>query len=158
MSWMLLRALTTVVLISLVAVALGELELAESDLRKIITAQPDNTAAINALGYTLADLTDRYDEAEQLILQAYAMQPEDASIIDSMGWISYRRGRLQEAEGYLREAWKSMRNAEIAAHLGEVLWARGQKDEAKSLWKLGTSMDSENEILIETMQRFGETP
>jgi tetratricopeptide (TPR) repeat protein len=143
---------------ALLAVGLGQLELAESDLRQIILADPDNAAAINALGYTLADLTDRYDEAEQLILQAYELQPEDASIIDSMGWISYRRGRLKEAEGYLREAWKMMRNAEIAAHLGEVLWAQGQKDEARSLWELGTQMESNNEILIETMQRFGELP
>jgi len=141
---------------ALMAVGLGRLELAESDLRQVISIQPDNAAAINALGYTLADLTDRYDEAEQLILQAYQLQPDDASIIDSMGWISYRRGRLKEAEGYLREAWKTMRNAEVAAHLGEVLWVRGQKDEARSLWKLGRQMDSHNEVLIETMQRFGE--
>jgi len=143
---------------ALTAVGLGRLELAESDLRQIISIQPDNAAAINALGYTLADLTDRYDEAEQLILQAYELQPEDASIIDSMGWISYRRGRLKEAERYLREAWKTMRNAEVAAHLGEVLWVRGQKDEARSLWKLGRQMDSHNEVLTETMQRFGELP
>ena len=75
-----------------------------------------------------------------------------------MGWISYRLGRLSEAEGYLREAWRMMRNAEIAAHLGEVLWASGQKDEAGSLWKLGIQMDSDNEVLIKTMQRFGELP
>ncbi len=93
-----------------------------------------------------------------MILQAYELQPEDASIIDSMGWISYRLGRLKAAENYLREAWKSLRNAEIAAHLGEVLWASGQKDEARSLWKLGTQMDGDNEILIETMQRFGVQP
>ena len=143
---------------ALLAVGMGLLDLAESDLRQIISVQPDNAAAINALGYTLADMTERYDEAERLILQAYGLQPEDASIIDSMGWISYRLGRLHEAEGYLREAWKTMRNAEIAAHLGEVLWVSGQKDEAQSLWKLGLQMESDNEILIKTMQRFGELP
>jgi Flp pilus assembly protein TadD len=140
------------------AVGLGRLELAESDLRRIISVQPENAAAINALGYTLADLTERYDEAEQLILQAYELQPEDPSIIDSMGWISYRLGRLREAEKYMREAWTAMRNAEVAAHLGEVLWVRGQKDEARSLWKLGLEMEDDNEVLINTMQRFGETP
>ena len=143
---------------ALTAVGLGQLELAESDLRRIITAQPDNAAAINALGYTLADLTDRYEEAEQLINLAYGLQPSDASIIDSMGWIAYRLGRLQEAESYLREAWESMPNAEVAAHLGEVLWVNGKEDEARSLWGLGIQMESDNEILIKTMQSFGELP
>lgn len=143
---------------ALLSVGLGQLELAESDLRRIISVEPDNAAAINALGYTLADLTDRFDEAEQLILKAYEMQPDDASIIDSMGWISFRLGRFREAEGYLREAWKVMRNAEIAAHLGEVLWVSGQKDEARSLWQLALQIEADNEILIETMQRFGELP
>jgi tetratricopeptide (TPR) repeat protein len=143
---------------ALLAVSLGQLDLAESDFRQIISVQPDNAAAINALGYTLADLTDRYEEAEQLILQAFELQPEDASIIDSMGWVSYRLGRLKMAEKYLREAWKSLRNAEIAAHLGEVLWASGQRDEARSLWKLGTQMEGDNEVLMETMQRFGVQP
>lgn len=143
---------------ALTAVGLGQLELAEDDLRLIISEQPDNAAAINALGYTLADLTDRYDEAEELIKQAYELQPDDASIIDSMGWIAYRLGRLSEAESYMREAWKMMRNAEIAAHLGEVLWARGQKDEARSTWQLGLQLESDNETLVETMRRFGELP
>ncbi len=143
---------------ALVAVALGKLTLAESDLREIISIQPENAAAINALGYTLADLTDRYEEAEELIQRAYELQPEDASIIDSMGWISYRLGRLEEAETYMREAWKTMRNAEVAAHLGEVLWVRGQKDEARSTWRLGLELDADNEILINTMLRFGESP
>ncbi len=143
---------------ALVAVSLGRLELAENDLREIISAQPDNAAAINALGYTLADLTERYDEAEELILLAYELQPDDASIIDSMGWISYRLGRLTEAESYLREAWKIMRNAEVAAHLGEVLWVRGQKEEARSTWQLGIQLESDNEVLLDTMQRFGESP
>ena len=75
-----------------------------------------------------------------------------------MGWISYRLGRLPQAEGYLREAWKTMRNAEVAAHLGEVLWASGQKEEARSIWRLGRELESNNEILIGTMQRFGELP
>ncbi len=143
---------------ALLAVGLGQLELAESDLRQIISVDPDNAAAINALGYTLADLTERYDEAEELILLAYELQPDDPSIIDSMGWISYRLGRLAEAETYMREAWRILRNAEIAAHLGEVLWVRGQKDEARSTWQLGLELESDNEILISTMQRFGELP
>jgi tetratricopeptide (TPR) repeat protein len=143
---------------ALIAVGLGYLELAENDLRQIISVQPNNAAALNALGYTLADLTDRYEEAEELIVLAYELQPDDASIIDSMGWISYRLGRLPEAEAYLREAWKIMRNAEVAAHLGEVLWVRGQKEEARSTWQLGIQLESENKILLNTMQRYGELP
>jgi Flp pilus assembly protein TadD len=143
---------------ALLAVGMDQLELAERDLRQIISVQPDNAAAINALGYTLADLTDRYAEAEQLILRAYQLQPEDPSIIDSMGWVSYRLGRLGEAERYMREAWRLMRNAEVAAHLGEVLWARGQQDEARELWKQGVEIQGENATLIETMKRFGESP
>ena len=103
-------------------------------------------------------MTDRYDEAEQLINLAYDLQPSDAAIIDSMGWISYRRGRLQEAENYLREAWQLMPNAEVAAHLGEVLWVSGKEDEARSLWELGLQMESGNEILVKTMQSFGVLP
>lgn len=143
---------------ALVAVNLGRLGLAESDLRQIIAVQPDNAAAINALGYTLADLTDRYAEAEELISLAYELQPEDASIIDSMGWVSYRLGRLADAETYMREAWRTLRNAEIAAHLGEVLWALGEKEEARSIWKAGIELESDNEVLLNTMQRFGELP
>ena len=143
---------------ALLAVNLGQLELAESDLRRIISVEPDNAAAINALGYTLADLTERYDEAEQFILRAYNLQPTDASIIDSMGWISYRLGRLREAEEYLHEAWELLRNAEIAAHLGEVLWVNGKQEEARSIWELGIQMDGGNEILLKTLQRFGELP
>jgi tetratricopeptide (TPR) repeat protein len=143
---------------ALVAVNLGQLGLAESDLRQIIAVQPDNAAAINALGYTLADLTDRYAEAEELISLAYELQPEDASIIDSMGWVSYRLGRLADAEAYMREAWRTLRNAEIAAHLGEVLWVLGEKEEARSIWKAGIELESDNEILLKTMQRFGELP
>ena len=143
---------------ALLAVGLDQLELAESDLRQIISVEPHNAAAINALGYTLADLTERYDEAEQLILQAYELQPSDASIIDSMGWISYRLGRLREAERYLREAWESMPNAEVAAHLGEVLWVNGKQQEAREFWELGIQMNGDNEVLIKTMQRFGELP
>ena len=143
---------------ALLNVTLDRLDLAEIDFRRIIAVQPDNAAAINALGYSLADLTDRFDEAEQLILQAYQLQPEDPAIIDSMGWVAYRLGRLDEAVSYLRQAWEILRNAEVAAHLGEVLWVLGQKQEARSLWRLGNELESGNVILIKTMQRFGEQP
>lgn len=143
---------------ALLAVGQGRLELAESDLRQLIAEQPQNAVAINALGYTLADMTERYEEAEQLIHQAYGLQPDDPSIIDSMGWIAYRRGRMVEAEKFLREAWDLLRNAEVAAHLGEVLWVSGRQGEARLLWQSGLQLDGDNRILLETMQRFGESP
>ena len=110
------------------------------------------------MGYTLADVTDRYDEAESLIHRAYALQPKESSIIDSMGWIAYRQGRLPEAQRYLAQAWRTTQAAEIAAHLGEVLWVSGQKDEAREFWRAGMRADNTNEVLIKTLQRFGELP
>jgi tetratricopeptide (TPR) repeat protein len=143
---------------ALLAVGMGRIEQAERDLRHVIAEDPDNAVAINALGYTLADLTDRYDEAEELIRLAYELQPDDPSVIDSMGWIAYRRGRLEEAERYLREAWHLLRNPEVAAHLGEVLWVRGRPDEARRLWAEGLDLEGDRRVLVETMQRFGEQP
>lgn len=140
---------------SLLAAELGRIEVAEKDLRTIIAAQPDNAAALNALGYTLADQTDRYEEAEALIRQAYQLQPNEASIVDSMGWVSYRLGRLEEAREYLARAWELDRNPEIAAHLGEVLWELGLKDEALQMWSEGAGIDAQNLILVETLQRLG---
>jgi tetratricopeptide (TPR) repeat protein len=140
---------------SLVAAQLNRLEVAESDLRSIIGREPQNAAALNALGYTLADQTDRYDEAEELIRAAYALQPGEASIIDSMGWVAFRQGRLEEAERFLREAWEMDQNAEIAAHLGEVLWLLGRQDDAVAAFNDGLAADAQNATLLETMGRLG---
>ena len=138
----------------LLAAELGWVELAERDLRVILGQQPENAAALNALGYTLADQTERYDEAEALIRQAYILQPHEASIIDSMGWIAYRQGRLEEAEQFLRQAWQIDRNPEIAAHLGEVLWQMGKREEAVQTWREGQSVDRDNPVLLETLERL----
>jgi len=143
---------------ALLAVGLGQIELAEKDLRQIIAVEPDNAAALNALGYTLADLTDRYAEAEELIRRAYGLQPQESSILDSMGWIAYRLERLPEAIRYLRQAWAITQVAEIAAHLGEVLWVSGQEEEARAVWQLGLRTESDSETLVKTMQRFGVMP
>ena len=143
---------------ALVAVQLGEIGIAEADLRGIIEHEPQNVAALNALGYTLADLTGRYEEAQDLIRAAYAMQPEEVSIIDSMGWVAFRMGRLEEAERFLREAWSRDQNAEIAAHLGEVLWVSEQHEEALMVWRDAYRIDSANTVLNETMERFGVAP
>lgn len=139
---------------ALLAAELGWVGIAEKDLRIIISEQPENAAVLNALGYTLADQTERYEEAEALIRQAYILQPDEASIVDSMGWIAYRLGRLAESEKFLRRAWALERNPEIAAHLGEVLWISGQQEAARIIWRDGLSVDSENPALKETLQRL----
>lgn len=141
---------------ALLAVELQQLDLAESDLRQIIADQPENAAALNALGYTLVDLTDRYEEAQQLILKAYELQPLESSIIDSMGWLAYRLNRLDEAERYLQLAWASTESAEIAAHLGEVLWVNDKRDEAREIWTQGSNIESHNMVLLDTLKRFGQ--
>jgi tetratricopeptide (TPR) repeat protein len=139
---------------ALLAAELGWVDIAERDLRAVLAEQPENAAALNALGYTLADQTERYEEAEALIRQAYILQPHESSIIDSMGLIAYRRGRLAEAEDFLRRAWKLDRNPEIAAHLGEVLWMAGKQEEALEAWRAGHEVDRGNAVLVETLERF----
>jgi tetratricopeptide (TPR) repeat protein len=139
---------------ALLAAELGWVDIAERDLREIIARQPENAAALNALGYTLADQTERYDEAEALIRQAYILQPHEASIIDSMGWVLFRQGRHAEAEEFLRRAWEIDKNPEIGAHLGEVLWVSGKQDEAVRAWREAQAVDSQNAVLLETLERL----
>lgn len=143
---------------ALLASELGNIEVAEYDLRLVLEQQPDNPAALNALGYTLADQTDRYSEAEALVQRAYELQPDDASIIDSMGWVAFRLNKLDEAEAYLRRAWEMDNNPEIAAHLGEVLWAKGEYAEARAVWADALEIDGEHAVLLQTMQRLDEQP
>jgi tetratricopeptide (TPR) repeat protein len=139
---------------ALLAAELGWIGIAEKGLRDIIAQQPENAAALNALGYTLADQTERYEEAEALIRQAYILQPNEPSIIDSMGWISFRLGKLDESVKYLRKAWELDKNPEIAAHLGEVLWVKGDKAGAIEIWRQGQAAGSQNSVLVETIERL----
>jgi len=143
---------------ALLAAELGWVDIAEQDLRVVIAAQPENAAALNALGYTLADQTERYEEAEALIRQAYILQPEEASIIDSMGWVTFRLGRIAEALQFLQKAWQLDKNPEIAAHLGEVLWVSGNRDAALAVWREGLAVGSSNAVLLETLERLGANP
>lgn len=140
---------------AMLSVQLDNLEDAERDLRQIISLEPDNATALNALGYTLADRTERLEEAERLIEAAYELQPEESSVIDSMGWVAFRLGRMDEAERYLRDAWSRDRNAEIGAHLGEVLWVNERYDEAREIWSDALQVDPQNAVLSETLERFG---
>lgn len=139
---------------ALLAAELGWVDIAEKDLRQVIAAQPENAAALNALGYTLADQTERFEEAEELIRQAYILQPGEPSIIDSMGWIAYRLGRFQAAIQFLQKAWQLDKNPEIAAHLGEVLWVSGNRNAAMAVWREGYEINRNNPILIETLERL----
>lgn len=128
---------------------------AEADLRRILVTDPENTAALNALGYTLADRTNRYQEALELIERARTAEPDDAAIIDSFGWVLYRLGRNDEALVQLRRAYTMQKDAEIAAHLGEVLWAQGRKDEAHKYFDESRRIDPDNRSLQRALQKTG---
>ncbi|NIM69758.1 MAG: tetratricopeptide repeat protein [Xanthomonadales bacterium] len=140
---------------ALLAVQLDRAQAAEDDLRHIIARQPRNAMALNALGYTLADRNERLEEAQRLIEAAYALDPDEASIIDSMGWVAYRLGRLEEARQYLQEALRREPNPEIAAHLGEVLWVLGDHEAATAVWDEGLELEPDNAVLLDTLARFG---
>ncbi len=120
---------------------------AELDLRAIVAADPDNAEALNALGYTLADRTQRYAEAQALIEKALRLQPDSAAFLDSLGWVQHRLGRDAEALRNLRRAFALQQDAEIAAHLGEVLWLGGDKATARMVWNQGLAIDKDNDAL-----------
>ncbi len=126
----------------------------KDDLRLIIQRDPANAMALNALGYTLADRTERLEEARQLIEQAHQLEPNDAAITDSLGWVYYRLGDLVSAERLLREAFSAYPDAEVAAHLGEVLWQQGKHKEARRIWNQALKSQPNNSVLLETMQRL----
>ena len=132
----------------------GDLAGLERDLRYIIAHEPDNAMALNALGYTLADRTTRYAEARQLIERAYAISPTDPAILDSLGWVNYRQGNLGEAEKLLRKALERMPDHEVAAHLGEVLWAAGKQDEARKVWREAQTDTPDSDALRDTLKRL----
>ncbi|UYB51490.1 tetratricopeptide repeat protein [Xanthomonas sp. AM6] len=126
---------------------------AEADLRKILVTEPENVAALNALGYTLADRTHRYREALQLIDRARTADPDNAAIIDSYGWVLYRLGKTQEALVQLRRAWTLFKDPEIAAHIGQVLWEQGKKDEANRYFDEARKLDPKNRALQRAMEK-----
>ena len=130
----------------------------ESVLRELMKRKPEDPHAFNALGYSLADRNVRLDEARQLITQALKLAPEDAYIQDSLGWVAYRQGQYAEALKILQAAFKARPDAEIAAHLGEVLWVIGQRQEAGTVWREGLLLKADNDTLVETMKRFQFKP
>jgi len=132
-----------------------EIPRAEADFRKILAIEADDVNALNALGYTLADRTDRYQEALELISRAIAAQPDSAAIIDSYGWVLYRLGRNEEALVELRRAFIKQKDAEIAAHVAEVLWALGEKDEARRFFEEARKIDPKSRSLLRAIEKTG---
>jgi tetratricopeptide (TPR) repeat protein len=128
---------------------------AEADFRRILVAEPENVATLNALGYTLADRTTRYTEALELIDRARVADPGNAAIIDSYGWVLYRLGRNEEALSQLRRAFSLQKDPEIAAHLGEVLWVSGNKEEARRFFEEGRKLDPDNRALKRALAKTG---
>ena len=130
------------------------LDILERDLKQVLTLDPGNADAMNALGYTLADQTDRYDEAYVLIEKALRLKPEEPAFIDSMGWVLYRLNRYEEAIDYLEQAFERFPNDEVAAHLGEVLWQSGKTRRAKRVWKEALSETPDSTFLQSVVKRF----
>lgn len=144
--------------LAMMAEKLGKLDEMEKLLRQVMAAKPDYHHAYNALGYSLADRNIRLDEARQLIAQALVFAPDDPFIMDSMAWVEYRLGNTVEAIRLLQGAYQARPDAEIAAHLGEVLWSVGQQDQASAIWKEGVGLNPQNETLRETMRRLRGAP
>ncbi|MFQ5488289.1 MAG: tetratricopeptide repeat protein [Gammaproteobacteria bacterium] len=139
---------------AMMAERLDRLDLMERDLLRILEQDSDNVDTLNALGYTLADRTDRYEEAYGYIKRALALRPDNNAILDSMGWVLYRMGNYEEAIQYLRRSLKLKMDDEVAAHLGEVLWVSGRHKEALEIWNQALEQFSGNKILLDVIKRF----
>ncbi len=139
---------------AMLAERIDRLDEAEKRLRRVIALQPKRAHAYNALGYSFADRNINLDEARTLIEMAHELAPDDAAILDSMGWIAFRQGRLADAESFLKQAFDKFQDGEIAAHLGEVLWSLGRKDEARTVWQAQLKAQPDSDILKKTMARL----
>jgi len=140
--------------VAMVAEKLDRVDEVESRLSRLIELKPDNAQALNALGYTLVDRTPRTAEGLKLIEKALAISPEDPFILDSMGWAHFRMGNFDDSEKFLRRALAEQPDPEIAAHLGEVLWAKGERDRAKDIWQSQLKTSPDNPVLLETVRRL----
>jgi len=137
---------------------LDDIPRAEADFRKLLAIDQDDANALNALGYTLADRTNRYQEALELIARAVAAEPDNAAFVDSYGWVLYRLGRNREALAELRRAFTLRKDAEIAAHLAEVLWVMGQREEARKYFEESRKLDPDNRALQRALEKTGYRP
>jgi tetratricopeptide (TPR) repeat protein len=139
---------------AMLAERIDRMDLLESSLRKVIELRPEHAHAYNALGYSLADRNQRLPEARELIERALKLAPDDYFIVDSMGWVLYRLGLNREALVHLRRAYAGRPDAEIAAHLGEVLWVDGQREEAERVWGEALKKYPEHDVLNSTVKRL----
>lgn len=139
---------------ALMAERINKPDVLEADLKKILVKYPDDAEALNALGYTLLDHADRYAEAEKYLQHALKLQPNEAVIMDSFGWLQFKLGRLGQALDYLERAYAKQQEAEIAAHLSEVLWALGRKEEARKLFSKAIKNAPDDEYLLDFQQRI----
>ncbi|MEQ1440454.1 tetratricopeptide repeat protein [Fontimonas sp. SYSU GA230001] len=133
---------------------LQRIDLAERDLRQVLSLQPDDARALNALGYMLVVHTQRYAEAETAIARAIALEPDDAAINDSMGWLQYKLGRPEQALTWLKRAYAQLPDPEVAAHLGEVLWVLNDREQARAIWDAALRNDPQHPVLLETIERL----
>ncbi|RMF19485.1 MAG: hypothetical protein D6758_01920 [Gammaproteobacteria bacterium] len=134
---------------------LGNYEALEADLRYILEVEPDNAVALNALGYSYANRNIRLLEAYDLITRALELDPDNAPAMDSMGWVKYRLGETDEALKWIERAWAKMKDPEIAAHLGELLWLKGDTERARQIWQEGLSLEADHPVIMETLHRLG---
>jgi tetratricopeptide (TPR) repeat protein len=139
---------------ALTAEKLERFDVLEANLRKLIKLQPDHAHAYNALGYSLADRNQRLEEARKLIEKALEISPDDYAIVDSMGWVLYRMGDRKGALEHLRRAYRGRPDGEIAAHLGEVLWESGEREEAERIWSETLKNHPNDDVLLKTLKRY----
>jgi tetratricopeptide (TPR) repeat protein len=140
--------------VALAAEKIDRIDVVETNLRRLIVLKPDHAQAYNALGYTLADRTDRLTEARDYIEKALKLSPEDPFILDSMGWVEYRLGHIAQGLQYLERAFQQRPDPEIAAHLGEVMWAKGDKPGAEKVWRDALRDSPENDELQKVIKKF----
>jgi Flp pilus assembly protein TadD len=139
---------------ALSAEKIGKMDILERDLRRLIQLRPDSAQAYNALGYSLADHNERLDEAQQLIDKALQLAPDDPFIMDSKGWVLFRRGQAEAGLDMLKKAYAQRADPEIAAHIGEVLWSLGRQDEARKTWNEAVKANPTNEALVDTIKKY----
>ena len=139
---------------ALLAERIGKFDEMEKLLREVIERQPDFQHAYNALGYSFADRGIRLDEAEQLVQKALDLTPGDPFITDSLAWVKFRQGNTEAALKLLQQAFATRQDVEIATHLGEVLWARGDRAQARKVWLQAFKLNPDNEVLQETLKRL----